>query len=82
MAILAGLGISSVTSLQSFRYYIAADAGHAGDIAARPGEARDESCRHRVEGGHEHDRDLARGISRRQHRRRSRSEENVHAMAD
>src|SRR5262249_54689631 len=81
-AILATFGISYVTSWNRFAINIAVDAGHAGDVAARPGEACDEACRHRIEGRHEHYWDLARGVPRRQHRRRSRSQENVHAAAD
>src|SRR5262245_49760854 len=81
IAILAGFGMSSVTRCNRF-VHIAADASHAGDVAARPGKACDESRRHRIEGRYEHDGDLARGVPRWQHRRRSRSQENVHAATD
>ena len=46
-----------------------------------PGRARlaTKSCGHWIEGRHEHDRDLACGVPGGQHRRRTRSQENVHA---
>ena len=65
--------------LQSLRYDIAANAGHSGDIAARPGEACDKPRRDRIQGRHKYHRDLACSVPRRQHRRRSRGDKNVYS---
>ena len=54
--------------LQSLRYDIAAYAGHAGDVAARPGEACNDAGCDWVKGTDKHHRDLTRsGVPRRQH---------------
>src|SRR5262249_26691697 len=82
IAILATFGMNSVTSCNRFAITSPLMLVMPVMLPTRPGEACDEAGRHRIEGRHKHDRDLARGVPRRQHRRRPRSQENVHAAAD
>src|SRR6516162_3747425 len=76
------LGKKLSDHLQSLRYNIGANAGDSGDVVVRPGETRDEPCRHRVYRGHEDHWGLARSVPGRQHRRSSRGNNNVYSAAD